>query len=780
LSASAPTLVGSTIGEYEIVGELGSGGMGVVYEGRQPLIGKRVAVKVLRLGLADDEEQAQRFLAEARAVNAIRHRGIVDIFGFGQLADGSRYFVMEYLEGATFAELIAHRAPLPVAEALQWTEEVLEALGAAHRINIIHRDVKPSNLFLVDGGLGRPYVKLLDFGIAKAVHGGDASAPKTRDSIIMGTPNYMAPEQILGAPVSAATDLYALGLVLYELLTGRRAFVGDTPLRTMWLHAQEPPPYAADLNPRVPAEVDAIIHWMLAKRAEDRPATAEAVRERLARVRQTLPSLPPPVPALATGPASRGPPPRATDRALSLGSATDLAPVASAPARPLFRLRAAVVATSLLAAVSGVGFWAWVQAVPTAALTASPRRGEAAPTTKPKLTKVKPPASVRSLAVSAQVEEPAQGGVASGIGHIYGWAVAPPGIDRVELYVDGQSYGSVPYGFRRGEMDNLFPGYAAVHYSGFGMAFNYAELEPGMHSMVVRAIGRDGNPKDVKTVFTVVRFHNSFVPRREDVSLTKAKLRGVGNAILLETLLVEGVPYDAVMTWSPFVQGFGLTQIDAQPPPRAKPRAFVNPAQRPGALPGLGLAITTAPKSNANGGIRWSLDEPAANGTYSGFTMVRGWAMDLDGIEAVTFATRRESLLVALGGSRPDVAKDFPDIPDAAKSGFALGFHWPSLPAGRVALTVHVKDRAGNTDSMVVPVEVIRFENPLMNSPDAVRLDGATFTTAGHEFTVHGLLAEGKPYEVRLAWQPVVQRFVITSIVPRPAAPVSQKKEAPP
>ncbi|MGZ3461241.1 MAG: serine/threonine-protein kinase, partial [Archangium sp.] len=165
--AAADPLVGLKIGEYELRQRIGVGGMGLVYDGIQPLIGKRVAVKVLRPELAAAEEQVARLLAEARAVNAIRHRGIVDIFGFGQVPDGRQYIIMEYLEGVALDAYLAEKGRLPVPEALDILDEVLGALGAAHGAGVVHRDLKPSNIFLVKQPDGSRYVKLLDFGLAK-------------------------------------------------------------------------------------------------------------------------------------------------------------------------------------------------------------------------------------------------------------------------------------------------------------------------------------------------------------------------------------------------------------------------------------------------------------------------------------------------------------------------------------------------------------------------------------------------------------------------------------
>ncbi len=321
MSGSLPDLSGQKIGEYEILKRVGIGGMGAVYEGRQPLIGKRVAVKVLLPVVSNEEELVQRFLAEARAVNEIRHRGIVDIFSFGQLPGGAHYFVMEYLEGEPFDRIIKQRAPLPPGEALAWTSEVLDALDAAHQAGIIHRDIKPSNLFLVNTGRGRPYVKLLDFGIAKLDTLQGEQTPQTRASVILGTPDYISPEQARGYAISPQTDLYAVGCVLFEMLTGQRLFKGENTLQTMWSHVEDAPPAPSSLRPELPKELDDAVLWTLAKRPEERPASAAVLRDFLDALRPAFgPSgvTPPPISGNSLPLLSRTPPPSARSRPLAV------------------------------------------------------------------------------------------------------------------------------------------------------------------------------------------------------------------------------------------------------------------------------------------------------------------------------------------------------------------------------------------------------------------------------------------------------------------------------
>jgi serine/threonine protein kinase len=320
-------LVGQTIGEYEILSRLGVGGMGAVYEGRHPVIGKRVAVKVLLPQLSRDADTVERFLAEARAVNEIRHRGIVDIFAFGQLPEGSHYFVMELLQGEGFDRIVKKRGPLPVGDVLRWAVEVCEALDAAHNAGVVHRDIKPSNLFLVDPGRGRPYVKLLDFGIAKlGPRDGSRSSTSTQASVIIGTPDYLSPEQAKGFEIVPATDLYALGIVLFELMTGRRPFVGQNALQTMWMHVESPPPKASSVRADIEPDIDTLLLQLMEKDPANRPPSAEAlllmldpllakypaegvrlVRGTGSGVRQNGPATPSPSKSLATPAASAMP-----------------------------------------------------------------------------------------------------------------------------------------------------------------------------------------------------------------------------------------------------------------------------------------------------------------------------------------------------------------------------------------------------------------------------------------------------------------------------------------
>ncbi|HZI16612.1 MAG TPA: serine/threonine-protein kinase, partial [Myxococcus sp.] len=279
-------LIGLRLGEYELRSRVGVGGMGLVYEGIQPLIGKRVAVKVLRPELAHSTEQVERLLAEARAVNAIRHRGIIDIFGFGQVPDGRQYIIMEFLDGQALDTVLAEKTRLPVQEALSLLDEVLAALASAHGAGVVHRDLKPSNIFLVRQPDGSRYVKVLDFGLAKRAQTPTGRSAQTRTDMVVGTPEYMAPEQARGQEVGPMTDLYALGVVTFEMVTGRLPFIGTSPVDLLMKHVEARPPRPSEFLPELPPALDAFILQMLTKDPETRPGAADALRQQLGRLRR--------------------------------------------------------------------------------------------------------------------------------------------------------------------------------------------------------------------------------------------------------------------------------------------------------------------------------------------------------------------------------------------------------------------------------------------------------------------------------------------------------------
>ncbi len=276
-------LIGTMVGDYQVIEPVGEGGMGVVYRGVQPVIKKRVAIKVLKPQVAGDEQQVRRLIAEAESVNAIGHRGIIDIFGLGTLPDGRPYVVMEFLEGDPLDLWMQHQpgGRVPLLTALELLLEVCAPLSAAHRANVIHRDLKPSNVFVCRQADGTRFLKILDFGLAKRAVGLDGNTKQTSQSVVSGTPDYMAPEQARGLSISPRSDLYALGVMAFELFTGRVPFVGATPMDVMVAHVGTPPPSPSSLEPSLPPELEALVLRLLAKAPEDRPQTVEEVRNAL-------------------------------------------------------------------------------------------------------------------------------------------------------------------------------------------------------------------------------------------------------------------------------------------------------------------------------------------------------------------------------------------------------------------------------------------------------------------------------------------------------------------
>ncbi|MEZ4363408.1 MAG: serine/threonine-protein kinase [Kofleriaceae bacterium] len=278
-------IIGQTIGNYLVTQKLGEGGMGAVYLAEHPHIGKKVALKVLHAEFTSNQEVVSRFFHEAKAVNDIQHPNIVDIHDYGVLQHGNQerlvYFIMEYLSGTTLAQLIRAEAPLPPERTFAIGLQVADALSASHRCNIVHRDLKPDNIILGQRGRERDFVKLLDFGIAKLT-GDQPGSRRTRTGIVMGTPAYMSPEQCDGrGQVDHRTDVYALGIVLYEMLTGRVPFLGEGYGEVLVQHLTQPPARPSQFR-MMPPHVEAVVLKALEKRPDLRYPTMDDMMRALA------------------------------------------------------------------------------------------------------------------------------------------------------------------------------------------------------------------------------------------------------------------------------------------------------------------------------------------------------------------------------------------------------------------------------------------------------------------------------------------------------------------
>jgi serine/threonine protein kinase len=279
-------LLGTTIaGRFTILGRLGRGSMGAVYRARQDAVGRDVALKLVRRDRAHDPETKGRFEREARAISALVSPHTVTAFDFGEAADGSWFLAMEMLEGETVGERLRRVGRFDWFDALRFTRDALKSLAEAHAKGIIHRDLKPDNLFLcrVPGGAGagdQEVCKVLDFGIAKWSRD-DEEMPmdqlETQAGTVFGTPRYMSPEQAQGSPLDARSDLYSLGVLLYQMLSGRAPFVDDDAVVVMARHIKDEPLHFQDMTPpvKIPESIEAILWRVLAKSPADRPSSAE-------------------------------------------------------------------------------------------------------------------------------------------------------------------------------------------------------------------------------------------------------------------------------------------------------------------------------------------------------------------------------------------------------------------------------------------------------------------------------------------------------------------------
>ncbi|WP_224245109.1 serine/threonine-protein kinase [Hyalangium gracile] len=542
-TVSRDVLVGKTLGDFVVKRRIGAGGMGIVYEGEHPIIGRKVAIKILRPEFSEGGG-ARDLIAEARAASAIRHRGIIDVFGFGTIPHVGQYLVMEYLEGSPLDEIIAQRAPMLELEVIALMDELLGALAAAHATGVIHRDLKPGNIFVVRDSSGAECVKVLDFGLAKRSEVPHGTTPQTRASMIVGTPEYMAPEQATGQAVGPHTDLYAVGVIAFEMLTRRLPFEGPSGMAIAIQHVQSRPPAPStyvDLHPAL----DKLVLRLLAKTPSERPASADAVRRELKAISKQLaegatrlepapkgekptdemPSLstserlalsqgaPAPrssraSPETLTAPAA---PPR-SDTVLSLEADEELSvrPTRQSPAStervPTIRAnrlpRLAVGAVVLLA-LAGLGLWSMGREetpvpVPVTELTPDPSRPEPIKP-PPAAEEVKPPPSL--AVVPPTSEPPAQPPEDAGtlrIAQPTEPVVEPPQKktpDRLGMSQTGRNSNSRPTSGKATESGK--PGILHINIRGWAMIYvdgkergrvpptNDLELPPGRHTLLL-------------------------------------------------------------------------------------------------------------------------------------------------------------------------------------------------------------------------------------------------------------------------------------------------------
>jgi tRNA A-37 threonylcarbamoyl transferase component Bud32 len=286
-AATAAQFVGKTVGRgrFQLRSLLGEGGMASVYLAYDSVLDRQVAVKTLHTELGREASFRERFRREAQSVAKLTHTNIVSVFDSGEddIAGSTvPYIVMEYVEGSPLRgvldEDVARSGAMPTEKALKITADVLAALDVSHEMNLVHRDIKPGNVMVTRRGV----VKVMDFGIARAMQSGVTSMTQT--GMVVGTPQYLSPEQALGRSVDARSDLYSVGILLFELLTGRLPFDADSPLAIAYAHVQEEPVAPSTINRSVPPAVDALVARALRKNPDERFPSAEAMREECARL----------------------------------------------------------------------------------------------------------------------------------------------------------------------------------------------------------------------------------------------------------------------------------------------------------------------------------------------------------------------------------------------------------------------------------------------------------------------------------------------------------------
>ena len=285
-------LIGRTIGgDYQLEALVGEGAMGRVYQAQQTSLKKNVALKILRSNLVSDTTVVERFKREALAASRLNHPNCISIFGFGSEDEGELlWMAMEFIKGRDLGQIIAEDSPLPTQRVVHIISQVCEALDEAHSANIIHRDLKPANIVCFDHRRTKDFVKVLDFGIAKITDPGEDVPALTRDGIVCGTPAYMSPEQVQGFELDNRSDLFSLGIILYQTLSGQLPFFAESAVEVATkIVIDEPvPPSKVRSDWSYPAELEAVVLNLLSKKKENRYANAIEVKEALDSALATL------------------------------------------------------------------------------------------------------------------------------------------------------------------------------------------------------------------------------------------------------------------------------------------------------------------------------------------------------------------------------------------------------------------------------------------------------------------------------------------------------------
>ena len=359
---SSPSMIGRVVDrKYRLDAKIGFGGMGDVYRASRLLIGDQVAVKILHAAHVSDPQAGERFRREAQAAARLKHPNAVSIYDFGVTSEGLVYLVMELVEGQNLRQIIKQQGPLPPATVSEITNQVCSALQVAHQQNVVHRDLKPDNI-MVNATISGLRVKVLDFGIAKLRDLSTSNLTVTGN--VMGTPHYMSPEQCLGEEIDSRSDLYSLGVVMYQMLAGSLPFNSATLTAVVMQHVNKQPPSLRSISLSISPAVEAVVLRALAKRREDRPQSADALaREQSAAVNATAPPPnvapvprvePPPPPAQQMPTTVMNTPVSGSAGYLSLGQVRVAPPVQSAASSGRSKVIAIVVAVTLILLASSI------------------------------------------------------------------------------------------------------------------------------------------------------------------------------------------------------------------------------------------------------------------------------------------------------------------------------------------------------------------------------------------------------------------------------------------
>jgi serine/threonine protein kinase len=367
-------LTGHTIdGRYRLEAPIGKGGVGTVYRAARLLIGDHVAIKVLHGNQVSALHEAERFQREAQAAARLKHPNAVSIYDFGISTDGLQYLVMELVEGQSLRQMIKSQGSFSPSSAAEIIAQVASALDEAHRQNIIHRDVKPDNIIINSTHIGLR-VKVLDFGIAKLRD--QAESNLTQTGSVVGTPHYMSPEQCMGEEIDSRSDIYSLGIVLYEMLCGVVPFNSPASTAVVVQHVTQPPPSLRAINPHVPPAIEAVVLHALEKRREDRPQTADELSKELIAATDGLASTHQASAQTGLNISATGDTPElmatvalkkthpTAPRSVITGSAATINPLTDAVQRPSNTARTVgftVLATVLLLSLGGIGVWVFLK-----------------------------------------------------------------------------------------------------------------------------------------------------------------------------------------------------------------------------------------------------------------------------------------------------------------------------------------------------------------------------------------------------------------------------------